>query len=103
SSSVEPLMSANNAVTVLRSPSGAASAFPALVCIDELEEAAACCDLPLALSSGSAHSTQNFAVGEFSVLQDGHRRLNGEAHSSQNFAELGFSAPHFEQRISAAG
>jgi hypothetical protein len=42
---------------------------------------------------------QNFALGEFSVLQDPHRRVNGDAHSSQNFALSGFSAPHLEQRI----
>jgi hypothetical protein len=42
---------------------------------------------------------QNFAVGEFSVLQEGQRRVNGAAHSPQNFARSGFSAPHFEQRI----
>jgi hypothetical protein len=27
---------------------------------------------------------------------------NGDAHSTQNLALLGFSAPHFEQRISAS-
>jgi hypothetical protein len=42
---------------------------------------------------------QNFAVGEFSVPQEGQGRINGDAHSSQNFALSGFSAPHFEQRI----
>jgi hypothetical protein len=45
---------------------------------------------------------QNFAVGEFSVLQDGHFRPNGDAHSSQNLALSGFSALHFEQRIALA-
>jgi hypothetical protein len=42
---------------------------------------------------------QNFAFGEFSVLQDPHRRVNGDAHSSQNFALSEFSAPHLAQRI----
>jgi hypothetical protein len=42
---------------------------------------------------------QNFAVGKFSVAQDGQRRINSDAHSPQNFALSGFSAPHFEQRI----
>jgi hypothetical protein len=45
---------------------------------------------------------QNFALGEFSVLQDAHRRVNGDAHSPQNFARSGFSAPHFEQRIASS-
>lgn len=56
-------------------------------------------DFPLGLSSGFAHSMQNFAPGEFSVAQDGHLRVNGDAQLSQNFARSGFSAPHFEQRI----
>jgi hypothetical protein len=43
---------------------------------------------------------QNFADEEFSVLQEGQRRVNGDAHPSQNFAWSGFSAPHFEHRIS---
>jgi hypothetical protein len=42
---------------------------------------------------------QNFAVREFSVSQEGQRRVNADAHSSQNFALSGFSAPHFEQCI----
>jgi hypothetical protein len=42
---------------------------------------------------------QNFALREFSVLQEEQRRVNGDAHSPQNFARSGFSAPHFEQRI----
>jgi hypothetical protein len=53
-------------------------------------------------SSGWAHSMQNFAIGEFSVSQEGQRRVNGDAHSPQNFARSGFSAPHFEQRIANA-
>jgi hypothetical protein len=50
-------------------------------------------------SSDLAHSRQNFAVGGFSVLHDGHSRVNGDAHSMQNLALSGFSVPHFEQRI----
>jgi hypothetical protein len=42
---------------------------------------------------------QNFAVREFSILQEGQRRVNGDAHSSQNFALSEFSVPHLEQRI----
>ena len=64
----------------------------------ELAEAVRC-DLPPGLSRGFAHSLQNFVVGEFSVAQEGQRRVNGDAHSPQNFARSGFSAPHFEQCI----
>jgi len=42
---------------------------------------------------------QNLVVREFSVPQEGQRRVNRDAHSPQNFARSGFSAPHFEQRI----
>jgi hypothetical protein len=42
---------------------------------------------------------QNFAVAEFSVSQEGQRRVNGDTHSPQYFARSGFSAPHFQQRI----
>src|SRR5215813_14768576 len=96
--SIEPLMSANSIVTVLRSPSGDESGVPAPTSISDLA-AAPPCDLPLVPSSGFAHSRQNFAVGGFSALQDGHLRANGDAHSTQNFARSGFSAPHFGQRI----
>ncbi len=82
-------MSANSAVTVLRSPSSRASPVSTLTFIAEFANAGSRWDLPV-LSNGFAHSTQNFAVGELSVPHDGHRRVNGAAHSSQNFARSGF-------------
>src|SRR5215472_1888907 len=97
-SSIDPLMSANSIVTVLRSSSAEESGVSAPTSIGELA-AAAPCDLPLVPSSGFAHSRQNLAVGGFSAVHDGHRRAHGEAHWTQNFARSGFSAPHFEQRI----
>src|SRR5262245_10610059 len=93
-------MSANSAVTVLRSPSSESSTIPALTFI-RVPAPGTACDLPPALSSGFAHSRQNFAAGGFSALHDGHRRANGDAHSTQNFARSGFSAPHFEQRTAS--
>src|SRR5215472_13452862 len=98
SRSIDPLMSANSVVTVLRSPSSEASAVPVFTCIGKPASGTRC-NLPPTPGSGFAHSRQNFAVGGFSALHDGHRRTNGEAHSTQNFARSGFSAPHFEQRI----
>src|SRR5262249_25980826 len=68
-------MSAKSVVTVLRSPSSDASGVPAPGCIGELA-AAVRCDLAPAFSSGFAHSMQNFAVREFSVSQEGQRRVN---------------------------
>ena len=97
-SSVEPLISANNAVTTLRSPSSEASGVPAPAWTGELEPALRGNSLP-ALLRDFAHSMQNFALREFSVSHEGQRRVNGEAHPSQNFARSGFSAPHLEQRI----
>ena len=91
-------MSANSAVTVLRSPSSEASEISALNSIGEPASGTRR-DLSPPPSNGLAHSMQNFALGEFSVLQDPHRRVNGDAHSSQIFARSGFSAPHLEQRI----
>jgi len=85
-------------VTVLRSPSSEASAVSVPTWMVELPVEVRC-DLPPALASGFAHSMQNFAVREFSVSQEGQRRVNGDAHSSQNFALSGFSAPHLAQRI----
>src|SRR5215472_11456852 len=71
SSSVEPLISANRAVTVLRSPSSDASAWWALT-VDRERSGTA---------SRDAASTQNRAP-----------------HCLQNLASKGFSAPHFAQR-----
>src|SRR5215471_12498010 len=105
--SVEPLMSANSAVTVLRSPSvSAAEDSVALKLIeagvlalaDWLEAVA-----PAAPTSAVAHCPQKSAAGEFSNPHFAQRRLNGAAHCSQNLSPSGFSAPQLEQRISVAG
>src|SRR5262249_35173059 len=93
-SSIDPLMSANSIVTVLRSPPSETSVAP-VTWMGDVAASATLCDLPQ-LFSGFAHSRQNFAVAGFSALHDGHLRTNGEAHSTQNFARSGFSAPHLE-------
>src|SRR5208282_6561611 len=96
SSSVEPLISANSAVTVLRSPSSCAP----LATVETRTR-----DFKVSLVStgggsiGFEHSRQNFARGGFSLPHELHRRANRDAHSIQNLAPSGFSAPHFEQRI----
>src|SRR5215470_8140601 len=99
--SIDPLMSANSIVTVLRSPSSEMSEISALTFIT-VPASDTAWNLPPALSSGFAHSRQNFAAGGFSALHDRHRRANGDAHSTQNFARSGLSAPHSEQRIAVA-
>src|ERR1700687_5411451 len=90
SSSVEPLMSANSAVTVLRSPF-ATSATAA--------DGGRIVDFVVASVRGAAHSPQNRAAGEFSNPHCEHRDLNGDAHCSQNLSPAGFSAPQFEQSM----
>src|SRR5229473_218482 len=102
SSSVDPLMSANSAVTVLRSASiKDASACSAATRIAEVGTATAS-DLPepSVTPSGAAHSPQNFAVGAFSYPHFAQRLLKGAAHSLQNFCSAGFSAPQFAHFIS---
>src|SRR6516165_40813 len=83
-SSVEPLISANSAVTVLRSPSAA----------------------PLAIGGGGdgkandvAHCEQNLASGAFSKLHFGHRWVSGAPHWLQKRAPTALWVPHFEQCI----
>src|SRR6516162_6647358 len=100
-SSIEPLMSANSAVTVLRSPSRVVSVLWSLLSTRKFADGARCGASGSAAVSGFAHSRQNFAAGGFSAPQDAHCRRNTDAHSTQNLARSGFSAPHFEQRISA--
>src|SRR5208282_5730689 len=97
SSSVEPLISANSAVTVLRSPSrfseAGASATRIGKSFDFFDVAAM--DAP----NGAPQSSQNFAVGALSAPHFAHRLANGVPHSAQNFLPEVLSVPHFEQRI----
>src|SRR5215469_1176788 len=103
-SSVEPLMSANRAVTVLRSPSNSADAWSAVLWLIDSGNSSLAMGrrgdpAPGDDFSGPAHSPQKRAAGEFSNPHFAQRCLNGAAHCSQNFSPSGFSAPHFEQRI----
>src|SRR5215469_16278204 len=103
-SSMEPLISANNAVTVFRSPSDTsdASVAPGVIRISGAlasalgDGAAPGCALP---GSGEPHSPQNFLPGGFSELQLGQRLSSGAPQSPQNLLPAGLSLPHFEQRI----
>src|SRR5215472_2010741 len=101
-SSIDPLMSANRAVTVLRSPSSSPGAESLSFTRITAESGATLLDGCAATLRGAAHSKQNLAVGGFWALQEGQLRQNGDAHSTQNLALSGFSAPHFEQRICAS-
>src|SRR5271163_1923478 len=98
--SVEPLMSANSAVTIFRSPSIGWSA------IEDLSICAAAWSSVVApnwdnpSSNFAAHWPQNFAAAEFSKRHFAHVRLSAAPHSLQNLSPSGLSALQLEQRIS---
>src|SRR5215469_17737445 len=92
SSSVEPLMSANNAVTVLRSPSRfsgvGASATRTVRSMDFLVVGAAVDPI------GRPHFLQNRAPGLITLLHAGQVSPSFEPHCSQNAASDGLSVLH---------
>src|SRR5271156_3171665 len=97
SSSVEPLISANSAVTVLRSPSRFSEAGASLTRIGESLDFFA--SAAAGVVNGAPQSSQNFAVGALSAPHFAQRLANGVPHSGQNFLPEVLSVPHFEQRI----
>src|ERR1700733_6900871 len=98
-SSVDPLISANKAVTVLRSPSRIATESTSAVTRSDETDFDKGVAAPVDALRSAAHSPQNFAVVTFSNPQLRQRFFNGAAHSLQNFSPSGFSAPQFEQCI----
>src|SRR5216683_5330012 len=95
--SVEPLISANSAVTVLRSPSRISPpGGPALTRIP-LASSLTGCFGPAADPNEVPHSWQNFALAGLAKPHFGQRPLNDSPHSMQNFAPTAFSALHLEQ------
>src|SRR5260370_20030255 len=97
--SIDPLMSANSAVTVLRSPSSCAPSTTVGTRTEDCKGSLVSKDSEGGGAIGFEPSRQNFARGGFSLPHELHRRANGDAHSMQNLAPAGFSAPHFEQRM----
>jgi hypothetical protein len=91
------LISANSAVTVLRSPSRWSGAGFSTT------RSGASCDCFGKVSggcpSGAAHSPQKSSSGSFEALQRGHKRASGAAHFPQNLRPSRLSLPHFEQRM----
>src|SRR5271167_2338196 len=96
---VEPLISANSAVTVLRSPSRFSGADVSATRIGEPFD---CFDVVAAVDAPSAvpQSAQNFAPGALSEPHLEQRFANGPPHSAQNFLPGIPSVPHLVQRIS---
>jgi hypothetical protein len=101
SSSVEPLISANSAVKVLRSPSSAADeprsgATRTPPGLDPDHEAAAA-SAPFV--SGVPHLPPKSEAGGFSVLHFAHGFASAFPHFEQKLFVDGLFVPHFEQRI----
>src|SRR5215469_17969905 len=97
SSSVEPLMSANSAVTVLRSPSS--------VVLSTTSEVIRIRGFSGTLGRGAdeligvAHREQKRALAIFSAPHFVHTAASGVAHRLQNFDLNEFSLAHLGQRI----
>src|SRR5215469_15972020 len=94
---MEPLISANSMVTVLRSPSRFSpvgwSPMRIRASLDFVIESAS------AAPRLAPHESQNFASGRFSTPHAGHLGERRAPHLSQNFALPRLSVPHFVQRI----
>src|SRR5579864_7953058 len=103
-SSVEPLISANNAVTVLRSPSIASEevlsgVMPTLEAEPCGVEVATPACAPFV--SGAPHMPQKSDVGGFSALHFAQGLVRALPHFAQKLLVDGLLVPHFEQRIDA--
>jgi hypothetical protein len=98
--SVEPLISANNAVIVLRSPSGEllapTSGGPASATAVDVVTTVARAG---ATSSGAPHSPQNLSPGWLLTPHLGQLISRGASQAAQNLRPSRLSLPHFEQRI----
>src|SRR6266446_7052153 len=95
SSSVDPLISANSAVTVLRSPSSPTPrSTSSLFGVAEGAGAAAAGGGAL---SGAPQSPQNLCPCGFSALHFGQRFLSSAPQLPQNFLLAGFSEPQLAQ------
>src|SRR6266851_5766679 len=95
--SVEPLISANSAVTVLRSPSRTSCPLSSAVTpVDEARSGPFCV---LSSLSDAPQLRQNFAAGPAGVRHERQMVCNLAPHCSQKAASLEFSLPQPEQRI----
>src|SRR5216684_1804091 len=95
--SVQPLMSANSAVTVLRSPSRTSCPLSSAVTpVDEARSGPFCV---LSSPSDAPQLRQNFAAGLAGVKHEGQMVCNLAPHCSQKVAFVEFSLLQLEQRI----
>src|SRR5713101_1714504 len=97
-SSIDPLMSANSAVTVLRSPSRFSGSGVSATRIGESFDFLAD-DAAAVAPSTVPHSPQKRLPAELSAPHFGQRFASAAPQSPQNFLPDGFSVLQFEQRI----
>src|SRR6516165_6448233 len=91
-------MSANNAVTVLRSPSSAEPSAPIRIA----DSAAGCALAPAGVVyalNNAPHSPQNFSPGWLEAPHFGQVTLRSSPQFAQNLRPSRFSLSHFEQRM----
>ncbi len=101
---VEPLMSANSAVTVLRSPSIASDAAPSAATMTcDLGEATVVETAAFVRPIAVPHFLQNRAPGLTDALHAGQISSSFVPHPSQNEASPGLSWLHDGQRIGSPG
>src|SRR5215471_15153820 len=98
-SSIEPLMSANSAVTVLRSPSRFSAADVPVTRMGVSFIFAAGAAIVASAPNAAPQESQNFASVRFSAPHEGHLGESFAPHLSQKRAPSRWSAPHLEQRI----
>src|SRR5712691_8829169 len=102
--SIDPLMSANSAVTVLRSPSAGSAPAPdssrKIFCASADPRGRAGSGDRRGFRRGVPHSPQNLNCGGFSAPQFGQTALSGSPQLPQNLVVSGFSELQLGQRIS---
>src|SRR6516162_9820062 len=94
SNSIEPLMSANRAVTVLRSPSSDSDGASDVIFSESTSES----DSERAANDNASdvpHSPQKSSPGSFAAPHFGQELASAPPHLEQNLRRSRLSAPHF--------
>src|SRR5215471_7947857 len=99
--SIEPLISANNAVTVLRSPSYGADDVSGPIRISGWAVFAGSVWAAGGGDRDVPHSPQKSSPGSLDAPHFGQRRASGPPHFAQNLRPSLLSLPHLEQRINS--
>src|SRR5215471_15486973 len=98
-SSIEPLISANSAVTVLRSPSNGAGEASGPIRISGSAVFVGSVWTAVGGDREVPHSPQKSSPGSLDAPHFGQRRASGPPHFAQNLRPTRLSRPHLEQRI----